>query len=205
VLDPEPKPRAPKQMWVKPQGGAAMLQKRNITKIKQTQITSKTESNLGQQNRKSIVIITVILALLMAFENMSFSCINCNSLNVSASGKFNQALKIYGITKLRTDVIILSDIQICGKNRVSYSNELQKMFLCNPYGSYEFFYNSTMNKRGVWILIKKSNNFSVHRRKDDPGENYLLLEVTLEGKKMVIGSIYGPNTHDQIFFYKFSS
>jgi hypothetical protein len=86
---------------------------------------------------------------------LSFSSINCNSLNMSSAGKNNQTLKIYGITKLRTDVIFMADIRVKNKNLVSAEEDLKRLFLHNPYGQYEFWCNSSSNKRGVGILIKK--------------------------------------------------
>jgi exonuclease III len=132
--------------------------------------------------------------------NITLSCINCNSLNVSSSGKFNQYLKIYGITKLRTDIIFLSDIRICGKNRVSFANEIQKTLTYNPYGSYKMYYNSSQNKRGVGILIKNTLNIAVSRQIADPDENFLLLDVDLAGSKYTLGSVYGPNNTNENFF-----
>jgi hypothetical protein len=78
---------------------------------------------------------------------------------MSAAGKNNQALKIYGITKLRTDVILLSDIRVRNRNLVSVEEDLKNMFLNNPYGQYNLWFNSTSNKRGVGILIKKNSLF----------------------------------------------
>jgi hypothetical protein len=78
---------------------------------------------------------------------------------MSAARKNNQALKIYGITKLRTDVILLSDIRVRNRNLVSAEEDLKNMFLNNPYGQYNLWFNSTSNKRGVGILIKKNSLF----------------------------------------------
>jgi hypothetical protein len=74
---------------------------------------------------------------------------------MSSAGKMNQTLKIYGITKLRTDVVFLSDIRVKNKNLVSAEEDLKRMFLHNPYGQYDFWCNSTSIKRGVGVLIKK--------------------------------------------------
>jgi exonuclease III len=62
------------------------------------------------------------------------------------------------------------------------------------------FYNSTSNKRGVGILIKNTLPFSDLQCIKDPEENFLLLRLVLKGKPVIIGSIYGPNTHDRNFF-----
>ena len=89
-----------------------------------------------------------------SFPGISISTINCNSLNVSTVTSYHQRLKIYGIVQLKTDFIILSDIRL-GKSKNTIS-EINKMFLTNPYCSYNFVHNSTGNSRGVGILIKSS-------------------------------------------------
>jgi hypothetical protein len=58
---------------------------------------------------------------------LTISSINCNSLNMSNSAKWNQSIKIYGIAKLRTDIIFLSDIRLSNKN-VSFSRYLKTLF-----------------------------------------------------------------------------
>ena len=59
---------------------------------------------------------------------LKISSINCNSLNMSVSSKHNQLKKLYGITKLKSDVIMLSDIRMCNRNLVSASNDCSKVF-----------------------------------------------------------------------------
>jgi exonuclease III len=117
-----------------------------------------------------------------------------------ASGKNNQFLKIYGITKLRTDEIFLSDIRVRNRNLISAEDDLKRLFLHNPYGQYDLYFNSSSNKRGVGILIRKKIPVAVLRERADPGENYLLLELEMSGKKAIVGSIYGPNVNDPVFF-----
>jgi hypothetical protein len=89
-------------------------------------------------------------------NELSISSLNCNSLNMSSDGKNNQYMKIYGIAKLRTDIIFLSDVRLCSRNMVSAGNDVKHMFLHNPYASYDCYFNSSKNKRCVAILIKKN-------------------------------------------------
>jgi hypothetical protein len=67
---------------------------------------------------------------LAVFENseISISSINCNSLNMSNTAKWNQTLKICGISKLKSDIIFLSDIRISNKNLVSSADDIKKLF-----------------------------------------------------------------------------
>jgi hypothetical protein len=90
---------------------------------------------------------------------LTFSAINCNSLNMSSIGHNNHLLKIYGITSLRTDIVFLSDVRLCNAMGVSNSAVLTDSFRTNPYGAYKMTLHSRSNKRGVGILIKHSIEF----------------------------------------------
>jgi hypothetical protein len=87
--------------------------------------------------------------------NLTVSAINCNSLNNSGKIKKMQNLKIYGVTALKTEIILLSDIRLSNKNLISCADELSKLSNTNIHGQYDFVYNSTKNSRGTGILIKK--------------------------------------------------
>ncbi len=136
------------------------------------------------------------------FPAVSFASVNCNSLNMSSVGSFNHKLKLYGITSLKSDIILLSDIRMSNNASVSCIDSVLTTFRTNPYGSYDFFYNSTQNKRGVGILLKKSACFSVLEERRDANENILLLRVTKEGnaREFYICAIYGPNRFEPAFF-----
>ena len=140
------------------------------------------------------------MAALDPFPELTISGINCNSLNMSTTSKHNQLRKIYGITKLKTDLIFLSDIRICNRNLVSGIADITKTFSTNPYQSYNFLHNSSSNKRGVGILIKSDLCFSEELVIRDPGENYILVRARIKGTSLIIGAVYGPNNHDPVFF-----
>jgi len=55
------------------------------------------------------------------FHNLKFSAVNCNSLNLSSSNKPAQMRKIYAITKLKSDIIFLSDIRLQLNNKQTWS------------------------------------------------------------------------------------
>jgi exonuclease III len=133
---------------------------------------------------------------------LSVSSVNCNSLNCSVTAKNNRNLKIHGITKLATDVIFISDIRLSNKQLVSSEDEIKKQFQLNMYDGFECFFNSTRNKRGVGILINKKISYTVSERVADTDENFLLLKLSIAGKGIVLGSVYGPNVVDLQFFEK---
>ena len=119
-----------------------------------------------------------------------------------ASGqKSTQKLKIYCITKLRTDFIFLSDTRISNRSLVSDIKTIKTILTTNPYGQYSIFYNSTKNKRGTAILYKTNLNISEIQSVCDPEENFLLVLVEdTQGNKFILGSIYGPNEYSPSFF-----
>jgi exonuclease III len=74
------------------------------------------------------------------------------------------------------------------------------MFMNNPYEKYDFFFNSTKNKRGVGILIKKNIPFSVLAQRGDAEENSILLHLEIKGSEVIFICIYGPKNVDPNFF-----
>ncbi len=136
------------------------------------------------------------------FPAVTVASVNCNSLNMSSVGSFNHKLKLYGITSLKSDIIMLSDIRLSNNANVSCIDSVKTTFRTNPYGGYDFYYNSTQNKRGVGILLKKSACFSVLEEKREVNENILLLRVIKEGnaREFFICAIYGPNRYEPAFF-----
>lgn len=137
--------------------------------------------------------------------NITFSSINCNSLNMSASTSSAQKLKLYGIAKLSMDIVFLADVRISNRQMVSALSEVNKTFRINPYASYTGKFNSTQNKRGVGILYKVCLNITEIRTISDPEENFLLNLVKIEGKTIIIGAVYGPNDNNVDFFRKLSN
>ena len=128
--------------------------------------------------------------------NISISCQNCNSLNVSTSCP-KQLKKIKSIVDLDTDVIFLSDIRLNNNENIA---DLESAFLNATSNKYVFLHNSTKNKRGTGILLKNSlNTTNMHVFKDD-SENILGLNLTVNENQINLVSIYGPNNDDPIFF-----
>jgi exonuclease III len=151
------------------------------------------------------------------FGKLSIACINCNSLNMSNSAKWNQTLKVCGITKIKSDIIFLSDTRLSNKNLVSAEDDIKYSFLHNPYGRYNAVFNSTKNKRGVGILIKYELQIELLDTRKTDDENFLLLHLRIApgrgngvstggdvgtgtGTELVLICIYGPNSNDPVFF-----
>ena len=83
--------------------------------------------------------------------NVTFSAQNCNSLNVSGLTK-NTRSKVTSILNLNTDIILLSDLRL--GNKAKYVSDLFRL-------KYRFHHNSSMNRRGVAILVRNELDFVV--------------------------------------------
>ena len=51
----------------------------------------------------------------------------------------------------------------------------------------------TNNKRGVMILLNNNFQNEIGRVIKDPNGNFLMLEITIKGKKIKLVNLYGPN------------
>jgi hypothetical protein len=75
-----------------------------------------------------IVYLVFIMLDAVTAPYLTFSTINCKSLNVSDLGLLHHLVKLYGIAKLKTNVIFLSDIRLCNAQGVSNFIKIQDTF-----------------------------------------------------------------------------
>jgi exonuclease III len=68
------------------------------------------------------------------------------------------------------------------------------------FRGYNFIHNSTINSRGVGILISNKLKATIHNTYKDLDCNILIIDVTILGKRFTLGSVYGPNTDVENFF-----
>jgi exonuclease III len=132
--------------------------------------------------------------------NLRVSAINVNTMNVSTIGTRNSKiyLKIEGITGKRPDIIFMSDVRAA--NRVK---DIEELFRVTKNGNYVTYFNSSKSARGVGIAIRRKISHKVNQiRKDETDENYILLDVEIKGKKLTLGSVYGPNENSVQFYRK---
>jgi exonuclease III len=108
-----------------------------------------------------------------------------------------QVKKISSLLALCTTVIFLCDLRLSSKHS---REDLEKTFSCNKVKNYNFYYNSSKNKRGVGMLIDKNLNYEVIDSYHDVDENILGLKVKIDNITVWLISIYGPNTNENTFF-----
>jgi len=119
-------------------------------------------------------------------------------MNVSTLGGRNAKtyLKIEGVTGKRNDIIFMSDMRVGGKKK-----EIEDIFRMTKNGNYVTYINSSRNARGVGIAIKKNIAHCVlNRSYDEIDENYILLELDIKGRRLLLGSVYGPNENNPEFY-----
>jgi exonuclease III len=121
-------------------------------------------------------------------------------MNVSTIGTRNAKifLKIEGITGKRPDVIFMSDVRAADKIK-----EVENLFRVTKNGNYATYFNSSRSARGVGIAIRRKISHKVFQvRRDEADENYILLDVEIKGKRLTLGSVYGPNENNANFYRK---
>lgn len=124
---------------------------------------------------------------------LSVAAQNCNSLNVSSSVK-NQDSKLSAIAGYKSDIILLSDVRMNGKDRL----------VCDKLRLwYNVLLNSTKNSRGVAILISNKLDYEVLETAVDPQENGLLAKLSIKDCELAVDAVYGPNTDNCGGFFDF--
>ena len=66
-------------------------------------------------------------------------------------------------------------------------------YIKNEWGYKIFMSGLTSNKRGVMILLNNNFQHDIGRVVTDPNGNFIILEISLKGKKITLVNIYGPN------------
>ena len=136
-----------------------------------------------------------------AFNNLSVSAQNCNSLNLTGVST-NLESKIGAITSVKSDLIFISDIRLVSSNGISNEERVRTAIRDSKYRSYEGYFNSNKNSRGVGILVANDINFTIIEQKIDLNQNYIILKASLNGSELILASIYGPNGADRQFFHE---
>ena len=60
--------------------------------------------------------------------------------------------------------------------------------------------HGTSNSRGTCILIHESVPITLHKYITDPNGRYVILDVEIDGLRVTLGSIYGPNEDNPEFY-----
>ena len=74
-------------------------------------------------------------------------------------------------------------------------------YVKHEWGHMLYLRGKNSNSRGVMVLFNNNFEYEVGRVFRDTDGNYIILEVTIQGKKIILVNIYGPND-DKPQFYK---
>ena len=74
-------------------------------------------------------------------------------------------------------------------------------FIKGEWGFDAYFSSYTSNSRGVMVLINNNFDQKVNKVKIDKNGNFLILNMTIEGKEITLVNLYGPN-EDRPQFYE---
>jgi len=130
--------------------------------------------------------------------NLQITAINVNSFNMSTVHNSNAKchLKVEGITRKLSDVILMSDCRL-----KSNKKKLEELLKLTRNGSYKLYANSTKESRGVAIAVRSTVAHEIITEYADRiNENYLIYRMKIRGVEIGLGVIYGPNGNNREFY-----
>jgi exonuclease III len=130
------------------------------------------------------------------FPKINFACQNVCSLNISKPSKKTHA-KLAAVTRCGTEVILLNDTRLNSDKQIAGVNNIVKKL---QFLGYSLHHNSNKNNRGVAILLSNKFSYIIQDSFSDEACNILLLKIVCGAISLTIGSIYGPNSDDIVFF-----
>ena len=123
---------------------------------------------------------------------MSGSEIKIISLNCQGLGlRQKRASVLNHLRNKKYSIICLSD---------THFSKGQEPLLTTEWGYRVFFSSYSTQKRGVAIFFNNNFEFKIHRQYNDQKGNLLLLDIETENRRITLGTVYGPNTDDPLFY-----
>jgi exonuclease III len=82
----------------------------------------------------------------------------------------------------------------------SHSTKEDEQLWSSEWGGSMIFSHGKNNSKGVSILFEKDVGQEIHSSLIDLNGRYIILDVTIEGRRITLANIYGPNEDDPNFF-----
>ena len=120
-------------------------------------------------------------------SSVTFASMNCQGLS-------NKNARADTLNFLRTknfSIYMLQDTHFVTK---------EENYIRTQWGYECYFSTFSSNSRGVAILFNNNFEYEVHEVEKDDNGNKLLLDITIEGKRLTLINIYGPNRDDPDFY-----
>ena len=121
-------------------------------------------------------------------EDISLYCQNCRDLNSRQKRR-----DLFQLLRTRKyNIVCLQDVHLENKVEKYIKGEWEYNLYLNDISS---------NQRGVVLLINNNLEQEVGRVIRDQDGNYITIEITIQGKAIILVNIYGPN-EDKPQFYR---
>ena len=62
------------------------------------------------------------------------------------------------------------------------------------------FSSYATNARGVAIMLNNNFEYEIHKQKLDVSGNFIILDITIEGERITLINLYGPNEDNPVFY-----
>lgn len=95
------------------------------------------------------------------------------------------------IRKKKYNIICLQDVHIESNMESYVKSEWGYNIYLSPY---------TGNSRGVMILLNNNFECDVGRVLKDPNGNFIIIDISIQGKKVTVANIYSPNDDNPQFY-----
>ena len=114
------------------------------------------------------------------------------SVNCQGLGDLGKRLDIFKYLKdMSYSIYCLQDTHFVETQEKNIHSQWGFACFCSSYRS---------NSRGVAIMINNNFEHNVHGSVKDRNGNYLMLDITIEGERITLVNIYGPNEDSPVFF-----
>ena len=70
----------------------------------------------------------------------------------------------------------------------------------SEFGGDIIFAHGKSNALGVMIMFKSNLHITMHKVTTDPNGRFVIIDMTLEEKRLTLCNVYGPNNDDSAFF-----
>ena len=120
-------------------------------------------------------------------ETLSIYSQNCRGLNTMEKRRD----VFHYLRKKKYDIICLQDVHLEEKMELYVKSEWGFRLYMSPY---------KRNSRGVVVLINNTFEHEIGRIKKDPNGNFIIIELTILGKKITLVNLYGPNDDKPQFY-----
>ena len=121
-------------------------------------------------------------------DKLHIASLNVKGLRTSKSKR--QKIFKWLKTCLKTDIVFLQE---------THSSEPDERIWSEEWGGDIYYAHGDTNARGVCILLKSTLDFQIHQITRSPLGRYIIIDLTVNDRRLTLVNVYGPNTDDPDF------